>query len=115
MSIKRTIITTLVALALVAVVAPVVASSPSCSALQAQMNALSTIGTLQGTSTHNQWNNTWHARSYIHKKLDSWFSGADVKCMQALLNQNGYQVSTTGAGSPGMETTTFGPKDFSCC
>jgi hypothetical protein len=35
--------------------------------------------------------------------------GADVKMLQQWLNANGYTVAMSGAGSMGMETTTFGP------
>ncbi len=36
-------------------------------------------------------------------------TGADVKKLQQYLNNNGYVVAKTGAGSKGKETTTFGP------
>ncbi|MEN9614105.1 MAG: hypothetical protein RLZZ347_412 [Candidatus Parcubacteria bacterium] len=35
--------------------------------------------------------------------------GADVKDLQVWLNANGYTIATSGAGSMGKETTTFGP------
>jgi len=35
-------------------------------------------------------------------------TGEDVRQLQKFLNQNGYKISNTGAGSPGNETTYFG-------
>lgn len=35
--------------------------------------------------------------------------GKEVKVLQEYLNQNGFRIASTGPGSPGNETETFGP------
>ena len=42
------------------------------------------------------------------KDLQIGAKGADVKALQQYLNTHGYQISASGPGSPGKETTMFG-------
>jgi len=79
MSIKRTIITTLVALALVAVAVPVVnAQTPTVASLMAMINQLTAeLAQLQGGSTNNHNNNRWFwllRRNYIYKNFERRFN-----------------------------------------
>jgi hypothetical protein len=114
MSIKRTIITTVVALALVAVVAPfaVNAQTPTVAQLMAQIAQLSAqLQGLQGTTTPAATGTGACAGITFTRNLTVGSTGSDVKCLQTILNESATtQVSTTGAGAPGMETSTFGPK-----
>src|SRR3989338_7377983 len=97
-----------VALAMVVtfVAAPSDAKAQTTSAeLQAQINALlAQIASLQGGTTV-----TTTSMSAFTRDLTVGSTGADVMQLQKWLNANGYTVSITGAGSPGMETSTFGP------
>jgi peptidoglycan hydrolase-like protein with peptidoglycan-binding domain len=45
----------------------------------------------------------------LSRDLYEGVSGEDVLTLQILLNANGYKVASTGSGSPGNETTYFGP------
>jgi len=122
MSIKRTIITTVVVLALVAVVVPVssalaltagcsLSNTSTCNA--ADLGVL--VGQLQGTLTQLQTAGTGGTGACtgitFTRNLVVGSTGSDVKCLQQILNQSAQtQVSVTGAGSPGNETSYFGPK-----
>jgi len=112
MNIKRTIITTVVALALVAMIAPGVAQGVTIeellaqiSQLQAQLNLL--MGQQGGTPVPT--GTAACAGVTFTRALVVGSTGTDVKCLQILLNNNGYTLAQTGAGSPGAETSYFGP------
>ena len=112
MSIKRTIITTIVALALVAVVAPAVTQATTIDDLLAQIAALQAqLVALQNGSgaTPVPTGNVACAGVTFTRNLTVGATGSDVKCLQVLLNTNGFTLAATGAGSPGMETSYFGP------
>jgi peptidoglycan hydrolase-like protein with peptidoglycan-binding domain len=46
----------------------------------------------------------------FRRSLEIEDEGDDVKCLQQYLNNSGFTISTTGAGSPGKETDTFKSK-----
>lgn len=112
MNIRKTIIKTIVALTLVAVIAPVSTSALTIEELQAQINALmAQLSMLQGQTTTPTGAGAPAVCAGITftRNMTTGATGTDVKCLQAILNQSPTtQVSTTGAGSPGNETSYFG-------
>lgn len=109
MSIRKTIITTIVALAVVAVVAPGVAQGVTIDELLAQIAQLQTqLLALQGGTTVPAGTGACAGVTFT-RNLTVGSTGSDVKCLQQILNSNvSTKVATTGAGSPGNETSYFG-------
>ena len=112
MSIRKTIIATVAALALVAAIAPVSAGAVTIEELQAQIQALlAQLTQLQSGTATTGGAPAVCAGVTFTRNLTVGSTGSDVKCLQAILNQSAStQVATTGAGSPGNETTYFGSR-----
>jgi len=113
MNIRKTIITATVALTMVAMIAPGLASADIISDLQAQINSLmAQLQALQGSTTTTTTTGSVPAACVgvtFTRNLIVGSTGQDVKCMQTLMNAHGYQLAVSGAGSPGNETMYFGP------
>jgi hypothetical protein len=111
MSIKRTIIAAIVGLTLVALVAPGVAQGVTIDELLAQIAQLQAqlIALQSGGSTTTAGTGACAGITFT-RNMTVGATGSDVKCLQVLLNNNGFTVATTGAGSPGAETTYFGSR-----
>ncbi len=108
MSIKRTIIAAIVGLTLVALVAPGAAQGVTIDELLAQIATLQAqLVALQGGATPATSTAACTGVTFT-RALTIGSTGTDVKCLQSLLNSNGYTVATTGVGSAGMETSYFG-------
>ena len=122
MSIKTKILSIVLGLSLVVVLAPaaVGATTLTPAALTAILQAAGVdantiaviVGSLGGTSTPSTPGTVPAACASVTSfttNLRVGSTGASVKCLQALLNTNSAtQLATTGAASPGNETTYFG-------
>lgn len=98
--------TTVVWISGIAMIAPI-AQAQSTTDLQAQINALlSQIAALQAQLSQTP---STLVNCTFTRNLTVGVVGDDVKCLQKFLNDGGFSVlSSTGAGSPGNETTYFG-------
>ncbi len=86
------------------------ASADTASDLQAQINSLlATIQSLQAQLAATTGGSTSAACTFT-RDLTIGVTGSDVMCLQKVLNSKGFTVATTGAGSPGNESTYFGAK-----
>lgn len=81
--------------------------------LQAQIASLTAqLSTLSGTSAAkpaSTASTSTTTKCTFTRPLKVGSKGADVMCLQQTLNAGGYPVAASGPGSPGNETTTFGP------
>jgi len=103
-------------LTVVAIVAPGMASADEVSDLQAQIEALlaelanlqARLTELEGGAPAGEVPEACEGVTF-DRNLYYGITGDDVKCLQALLNTDEEtKVATTGAGSPGNETSYFG-------
>jgi len=110
MSIKKTIIVTVAIAASVAMVAPMLAGATTVTDMMAQISALQAqLSALQGGTPVPTGGVLCQGVTFT-RNLVVGSTGSDVKCLQVLLNTNGYTLAATGAGSPGHETSYFGPR-----
>lgn len=78
--------------------------------LQAIINNLQAqIATLQAQLNGTTGGDTMMMNAFT-RTLTVGMRGDDVMNLQKFLNENGAQIASSGAGSPGNETTYFGPK-----
>jgi len=89
------------------------ASGLSTTQVDAILSLLSSFGADQATIDNvkaalNGQATSGASVSAFVRNLEFGMSGADVKALQVYLNTHGYVVASSGAGSPGNETSRFG-------
>jgi len=115
-NITKKIVASVVGLAMVVMMAPGLAQGATVEELQVQIDALmAQLATLQSqlAALTGAPAVTGCTITSFDRNLKQGMTGDDVKCLQIILNSDAAtQVAATGAGSPGSETTYFGPLTY---
>jgi len=114
MNIKNTVIKATIALTTVALIAPISVGAVTIEELQAQINAL--LAQLSALQANQQSSGNVPAVCVgvtFSRNLTVGSTGSDVKCLQGAMNALGHIIASSGPGSPGNETSYFGPLTLS--
>jgi len=104
----KKIVVTIVGLSMVVMMAPGIAQGVTVEELEDQIaDLLAEIEDLQAQVAGLTGEGVGVSCTFT-RNLYPGMSGADVKCLQEYLNDAGYAVAASGAGSPGNETEYFG-------
>lgn len=86
------------------------AKADTLSDLQAQVQALlAQIASLQGSTSGSTSGSMTSGCTTFTQNLKVGATGGEVMAVQKFLNGHGFVIAATGAGSPGNETSYFGP------